>query len=160
MNIHIKKIGMRNIKTAVAVMISILISKLLNMEYPFYTAIASIISMQSSVEASFTAGRNRMLGTFIGALIGFMLSSIMPGNIILIGVGIIAVIYICNIFNWEQSTSIACVVFCAIMMNLKGGSPFFYSINRLSDTFIGIIVAVGVNYFIAPPKSNKDTGNS
>ncbi|MBL4936645.1 FUSC family protein [Clostridium sp. YIM B02515] len=156
---RIKKIGMRNIKTAIAVVISMIISKLLNMEYPFYTVIASIISMQSSVEASFKAGRNRMLGTLIGALIGFILSSIMPGNIILIGIGIVAVIYICNIFNWEQSTSIACVVFCAIMINLKGGSPFFYSVNRLVDTFIGITVAVGVNYFIAPPKSYENTDN-
>ncbi|ERI95663.1 hypothetical protein HMPREF1982_00137 [Clostridiales bacterium oral taxon 876 str. F0540] len=156
MNIRIKKIGMRNIKTAIAVVISVIISKLLKMEYPFYIAIASIISMQSSVEASFKAGRNRMLGTLIGAIVGFFLSSINPGNIILIGLGIIAVIYLCSIFNWEQSTSIACVVFCAIMMNLKGSSPFLYSVNRLLDTFIGIIVAVGVNYFISPPKDIKD----
>lgn len=63
MKFKLEKIGMRNIKTAIAVVISILVSKLLKTEYPFYAAIASIISMQSSVEDSFKTGRNRILGT-------------------------------------------------------------------------------------------------
>lgn len=121
------------------------------MEYPFYAAIASVISMQMSVEGSLKAGKNRMLGTFMGALVGFICASIMPGNIFLIGIGIVCVIYLCNLFNWEQSSSIACIVFCVIMINLKGSSPLYYSINRLLDTFLGIMVSVTVNYFIVPP---------
>ncbi len=155
MKIEFKKLGMRNIKTAIAVVISILISRGLKMEYPFYAAIASIISMQSSVENSFKAGRNRMLGTIIGALVGYLCALISPGNIFLTGIGIICVIYLCNLFNWKESSSISGVVFCAIMLNLKGSSPILYSINRITDTFVGIIVAIAVNYFILPPKEKE-----
>lgn len=155
MEIKLKKVGMRNIKTAIAVLISILISRLLKTEYPFYTAIASVISMQSSVEASFKAGKNRMLGTVVGAVVGFVCASVRPGSALLSGIGIIAVIYLCNLLNWKESASIACIVFCAIMLNLKGSSPILYSINRIIDTFVGIIVAVSVNYFIKPPKNSK-----
>lgn len=154
--LEFKIIGMRNIKTAIAVCLSILISKLLNMEYPFYTAIASIITMQSSVEASFKAGRNRMLGTFIGAVVGFICASISPGSAILSAIGIVMVIYLCNLFGWRESCSIAGVVFCAIMLNLKSGSAFLYSLNRLLDTFVGITIAVIVNYFIMPPKKELE----
>jgi uncharacterized membrane protein YgaE (UPF0421/DUF939 family) len=157
MKIEVKKPGMRNIKTAIAVVISILISRELKMEYPFYAAIASIISMQSSVENSFKAGRNRMLGTMVGALIGYLCALISPGNIFLIGIGIVFVIYLCNLFNWKESSSIAGVVFCVIMLNLKGNSPIIYSINRIIDTFVGIIVAIIVNYFIMPPKEKENT---
>lgn len=156
MKLECKKIGMRNVKTAIAVCVSILISRALRMEYPFYAAIASVIAMQSSVEGSFKAGKNRMLGTFMGALVGFVCASIKPGNIFLIGIGIICVIYLCNLFNWEKSSSIGCIVFCVIMINLKGNSPLFYSINRLLDTFLGIAVSVAVNYFIIPPKKKKE----
>jgi uncharacterized membrane protein YgaE (UPF0421/DUF939 family) len=152
MKIEYKKLGMRNIKTAIAVVVSILISKGLKMEYPFYAAIASIISMQSSVKNSYKVGRNRMLGTMVGALVGYLCAIISPGNSILTGIGIICVIYACNLLNWRESTSIACVVFCAIMLNLKGGSAAIYSVNRIIDTFTGIIVAIAVNYFIMPPK--------
>ena len=145
------KIGMRNVKTAISVFLSLVISKLLKFEYPFYAAIAAVIAMQGSVSSSFKAGKNRMLGTFIGASVGLLLALIRPGNVILCGIGIIIVIYLCNLLKWNNSVSIACVVFLAIMVNLKGGSPLFYSFNRLVDTFVGIGVAVLVNYFISPP---------
>ncbi len=155
MNLQIKKPGMRNIKTAIAVIISILISNAVGIESPFYAAIASIISMQSSVESSFKTGRNRMLGTLVGAFVGYLCALIAPGNPFLTGIGIVCVIYVCYLLSWKESASIAGVVFCAIMLNLKGGSPIKYSTNRITETFIGIIVAIAVNYYIAPPEEKK-----
>lgn len=152
--------GMRNIKTAIAVVICVLISRILKLEYSFYAAIAAIISMENTVTNSFRTGKNRMLGTLVGAGIGFLCASILPGNAILCGIGIIIVIYLCNLLNWSKSASIACVVFMVIMVNLNGKDPFFYSINRILDTFIGIIVAVLVNYFICPPNYIKDIKRS
>jgi uncharacterized membrane protein YgaE (UPF0421/DUF939 family) len=156
MKIEIKKVGMRNIKTAISVSISILIASALKMEYPFYTAIASIITMQGSVEASFLVGRNRMIGTLVGAFVGFICASIKPGDALVAGAGIILVIFVCNLVNRKESSSIAGVVFCAIMLNLKGGNALFYSINRILDTFVGIAVAVIVNYFLVPPKKVQE----
>lgn len=147
-----KPIGMRNIKTAVSVFLCVLISRLLKMEYPFYAAIASVISMSSSVADSYIAGRNRMFGTLVGAMIALLCSIISPGNVFLCGIGIVIVIYICNMLNWNKSASIACVVFCVIMTNLDGRNPFVYSFNRILDTLLGIVIAVVVNYVLAPPK--------
>ena len=143
---------MRNIKTALSVFLCVLVSRLLKMEYPFYAAIAAVISMSSSVTDSYIAGRNRMFGTFVGAMIGLLFSLVLPGNILLCGVGIIIIIYICNILNWNKSISIACIVFTAIMTNLNGRNPFSYSFNRLLDTLLGITIALAVNYIFIPPK--------
>jgi uncharacterized membrane protein YgaE (UPF0421/DUF939 family) len=156
MKFKLEKIGMRNIKTAIAVVISILVSKLLKTEYPFYAAIASIISMQSSVEDSLKTGRNRVLGTIVGAFVGYICALISPESPIFIGIGIVIVIYLCNVLNWKDSASIAGVVFCAIMLNLKGNSPFLYSLNRILDTLVGIIVAIVVNYFVMRPEADKN----
>ena len=147
-----KRIGMRNFKTALAVFICMIIIEIFNMDSPFYASIAAVICMQSSVFDSFTAGKNRMKGTFIGAVIGFLLALISPGNIILSALGVMLIIYICNIFESQKSINIACVVFIAIMVNLGDQSPLSYSFFRLIETFIGIIVAVLVNYFVYPPK--------
>lgn len=147
-----KFIGMRNIKTAISVLVCVLISYALKLEYPFYACIAAVISMQSSVADSFKAGKNRMLGTFLGALTGLIFALIAPGNVILIFLGILIVISLSNYFKWKQSVSIGCIVFLAIMTNLNGKTPFNYSVNRLLDTLIGIFVAVLVNYLVLPPK--------
>lgn len=149
-------IGMRNIKTGLAVFVCVVISRLLKLEYPFYSAIAAVIAMQSSVEGSFKAGKNRMLGTFVGAVIGYVFALIYHGNIILLTIGVMAIIHVCNLLNWKNAISIACVVFISIMLNNSNRDPLFYSLNRLLDTFIGIMVALIINRFIAPPKANEE----
>lgn len=148
----LKKVGMRNIKTAISVSICVALAHIFNREYIFYAAIASVIAMQSSVSDSFKAGKNRMKGTIVGAIIGFIFAFISPDNILLCGIGIVILIFICNFLGWNKSVTISCIVFLAIMLNLNGRTPFLYSINRIIDTFMGITVAVLVNYFILPPK--------
>lgn len=156
-------VGMRNIKTGISVFLCVIVSRLLKLEIPFYACIAAVISMQSSVTSSFHAGRNRMLGTLVGAATGLAFALIDPGNAILSGIGVSIVIFITNYLKWNKSASIGCIVFLAIMTNLNGKTPVNYSLNRILDTFIGISIAVLVNYLIFPPKYlNKvlDTCNS
>lgn len=142
---------MRNIKTGIAVFLCIIILRLFNIKYPFYACIASVICMQSSISGSFASGINRMIGTFIGALVGFLFALISPGNAFLCMLGIICVIYLCNIAKANKSIAIACIVFIAIMTNLKDITPFTYSIFRLFETFMGITISVIVNYIFIPP---------
>lgn len=144
------KIGMRNIKTGIAIFLCVLISKFLKLEYPFYAAIAAIISMESSIVNSLKAGKNRILGTLAGALIGFMFALIRPDNALLCGLGIIVLIWLCNYLKWQSSITIAGIVYMAIMLNLNGKSPLTYSVNRIIDTIIGIGVALIVNYLFFP----------
>lgn len=152
MNLKLKPIGMRNIKTALAVFVCILISKILKLEFSFYVGIAAVITMQNSVSGTFAAAQSRMTGTLVGAFTGILCASVAPANPLLCGVGIVMLIYICNILNKNDSISIAGIVFLAIMVNLKGNTPLFYAIHRISDTFIGIAVAALINYFVVPPQ--------
>ncbi|OAB47899.1 FUSC family protein [Paenibacillus antarcticus] len=145
-------IGMRNIKTAIAILVCLIIANLLQLQYPFYAAIATVISMENSVTNSFAAGKNRVMGTFVGAGAGLFFATIQPENIWLCAIGSIVAIYICNLLKWNKSIPIAIIVFLAIMLNLQGDSPLHYSINRIIDTLIGVGVAVMVNYLVFPPK--------
>lgn len=146
------KIGMRNIKTAISVFLCIIILRAFNNTFPFYACIAAVITMQGTVHDSFATGKNRMIGTIIGAIYGLIFALISPNNIFLTSIGIVLVIYFLNLFNRKNSISIACVVFLAIMTNLTQVTPLIYSLNRVTETFIGIFVSVLVNYFIYPPK--------
>lgn len=147
-----KRIGMRNVKTALSVALCIALSQFLNRQDIFYAAIAAVMAMQSSVSDSFKAGKNRMLGTMFGAFIGLIFALIHPDDVLLCGIGVILIIYVCDLLDWNKSITISCTVFLVIMLNLNGRSPVSYSMSRIIDTFIGITIAVLVNYFIAPPK--------
>lgn len=147
------RIGKRNFKTAVAVFLSVLISKIFKLEYPFFTVIAAIFSMENSIANSFKAGVLRMFGTMVGAFVGVIFISIQPGNAVLMGIGTLALIFICNTFKWDRAVPIAGVVFASIMLSLNNKNPLQYSASRVLDTLIGIVLAVIVNYLIFPPNN-------
>ncbi|GGA45394.1 FUSC family protein [Paenibacillus physcomitrellae] len=147
-------IGLRNIKTGIAICICLLIGVIFRIDSPFYAAIATIISMENTITNSFAAGRHRTMGTLVGALIGACLAFVDPGNVLLCAIGVVIVIYVCNLLHWNKSVSIGCIVFLAVMLNLgsDGANPWAYGLHRIIDTLIGISVAVAVNYLIFPPR--------
>ena len=151
----LNKPGMRNIKTGIGVMLCILVGYFNIIDKTFFAAVACIVCMQTTVKSSLTVGLNRLKGTFIGGVVGFLFVLIRPGNPILACLGIITTIYICNILNVNSSITIACVVFCAIMINIGSESPLEYSVHRIIDTSIGVIIGVCVNYFICRPNYLK-----
>lgn len=147
-------IGMRNIKTALAVFLSIMVSNLIKLDYPFYAAIASLVCMQSSIEKTYITGKNRMLGTMVGAFLGFVFATLFPINAFFSAIGIIIIIFICNKLEWNDTISMAGIVFLAIMLNIKDNKhALIYSYKRLFETLIGIVIAFLVNAFIAPPEN-------
>ncbi len=149
MKLH--KPGMRTIKTGIGVMLCVLIGYTGIVDKAFYAAIACVVCMQTTVKGSLTAGLNRLKGTFIGGLVGFLFVITTPGNPILSCLGVITTIYICNLLNINKSITIACVVYCAIYLGIGTANPISYSIYRIIDTSVGVLVGLGVNYFIYRP---------
>ncbi|WP_138493817.1 FUSC family protein [Paenibacillus pinistramenti] len=148
-----RAIGLRNIKTGISICICVILAYLFHFDSPFYAAIATIISMENSITNSFTAGRDRVIGTLIGAVTGTCFAFVQPGNPLLCALGVIIIIYTLNTLQRKKSISIGCIVFLAVMLNLGSGeSPWAYGYHRIMDTVAGIAVAVGVNYLIFPPR--------
>ncbi|WP_032120889.1 FUSC family protein [Clostridium amazonitimonense] len=150
------KIGMRTIKTALAVSICILLSRIFTINNALYACIAAIITMGNTVTNSYKSGINRIKGTLVGAIVGLIMSLVAPENIILVGIGIVIIISICNYFRLDKSVAISCTVFCVITISLNGRSPLQYSIYRTLDTILGIVVSLIINYTIAPPKIHEN----
>lgn len=146
----LQKLGMRNIKTGLAVMICIIVSKYI-VENPMYSAVACIISMQDTVKGSFKAGLNRVKGTIIGGIIGYLSVLINPGDPILCGLGAMLTIYLCNLFSLNNAITVASVTFVSIHTGIILSDPARYSIFRVIDTSIGVLVAIVINYLIARP---------
>lgn len=153
------RIGMRNVKTAIAVLLCILILHPFQMESPFYACIAAVITMQNTVEDSYETGINRIIGTLIGAVIGLILCYISPQNSLLIFIGAVLVVYAANLLDKKGCTSIALIVFLAIMLNIADAPPFYYSTMRVIETILGILVSVLVNTFMFNPQRKKKSEN-
>ena len=115
--------------------------------------------MQTTVKGSLRVGFNRLKGTLVGGIIGFLFVLIHPGSPFLACIGIITTIYICNIFKINDSITIACVVYCAILLCIGENNPLQYSLFRTWDTSIGVIMGLIINYVMARPNYYNNTMN-
>lgn len=147
--------GMRTIKTGLAVAISLILCIIFKSKSPIFAAIGAIASMQSSVSESLIAGKNRMLGTFIGAIVGLIFSLAFPENPIFIGLGVSIVIHICHLLDWNKALQLSAIVFVGIALNPEMDVKLSYSLFRIIDTFIGIIVGMIINYFVSAPNMEE-----
>lgn len=147
----IEKVGLRTLKTALAVSLTIFLSQILNLRSPFFAGIAAITAMQSSVSESFSTGKDRMFSTILGGIIALLFSLVAPENPFFIGLGIIIIIYLCNIFGWKQSVQLSGMVFLSIIINYEEGSRVDYAFYRTVDTLFGLIIGTLINYFVLPP---------
>lgn len=149
-----KHIGLRTIKTGIAVMLSVIVAQIFDFEYPFFIAMTSIISMDKTMDNSLKMGRNRVIGTFFGACIGIGLSYIDRGNALLCGLGMIILIQICNATKLKGSITIGGIVMMAIMVHTDR-TPLFYGFHRTLDTLIGATLSFIVNITIFPYSTVK-----
>lgn len=143
-------IGLRTIKTGVAVCLSVIVSNFLNLEYPFFVCMTAIVSMDKTAKLSLKMGRNRVFGTLCGACLGILFNYIDAGNPLLCGIGIIILITFLNKLNMQGAIPVSGIVFSAMMVHLGGKSPILYGIHRTLDSFVGAIITCLVNFMILP----------
>ncbi len=146
----VKKVGLRTLKTALAVSVTLIVSDFIPVTNPFFAAIAAIIAMEPSVSAALETGKDRMWGTILGAVMALLLSLFAPVNALTIGIGVIIVIYISNLFEWQGTIKISSIVFLAILLGYEDAHQIDYAMFRTLDTFIGLTVGTLVNFFIFP----------
>ena len=147
-----KYVGMRNFKTALSVVVSVLFANAFNLQSPFFVATGALFSMETTVEKGIHSGIYRVLGTIIGCIIGILMVTIDQGSIFLLFIGIIILISVLNCFKLHDCISIACVVFCVIMLTMTDENIVTYGIQRTIDTIFGIIIATVINYIIVKPE--------
>jgi uncharacterized membrane protein YgaE (UPF0421/DUF939 family) len=167
--LKLPNVGYRNIKTALAVLICLLI-----VPKSLFAPIAAIISMQSTLEDSLETGINRLIGTFLGGISGVIILYIIQylnlyNYSSLIGaLSVSLIIYLCNVINKPAASSIASIVILGIIIDpVADISPIQYSFNRTIETVIGVVIAIIINKYINPPADsdlnllefNKDQEN-
>ncbi len=147
-----KKIGMRTIKTVLAVVLTLEISNILDINSPILAGIAAIMTMETSVSESFKTGKYRMYGTIFGGAVALIITWISPVNFLTTAIGLFVIIYISNMLKWQDAVKMAMIVFLVIIIDFEENYRFTYALNRTLDTFVGVIVGTTINYFIRPPK--------
>lgn len=150
-----KKIGLRTIKTGIAVFLATLAGYLGIVETPVYTVSVCIFSIKNTVKNSLDDARSRILGTLLGGIVGYLFAVFTNCNIIFVSLGVIIVIHLCHSFKFSDSAGVASVTFAAISIGVGQQRPLTYSIMRTLDTLVGVLISLIVNYSVNRPRYMK-----
>lgn len=164
---RIMPIGLRMVKTAMAVLICLIIYILRGQKgIPFYSAIAAIFCMETYIENSKSNAKSRTFGTFNGAFWGcivlvmntYILKDIpILWKYIFISASVIPVIYTAVLLKKQEVSFFSGVVFLSITVNhLSDSNPYLFVFNRVLDTLIGVGVSIIVNQISLPRRYNND----
>lgn len=151
-------IGMRNIKTAVAATLCALVYLFIGRN-PTFACIGAIFGTGSDMGNSWLNGGNRLFGTIIGGIIGMALFRIYlifcpdgePALLMMpfLFVGVIALIVACQLFRWPGGIQPGGVILSIILFSQNDAAAYIpYSLNRMLDTAIGVIVALLINLLL------------
>lgn len=151
--------GMRIIKTALAMLICVVIHYFFPVIDAINAAIAAVICLQQNIETTWRTSLNRMIGTVIAGLYAYVFLALLiyglnldPEGILfltLTAIGLIPLMQILVLLKKPGAVAIAAIVFIVICLSAYRREPLNFTLYRVIDTLIGIGAAVLIDWL--PP---------
>ena len=155
---------MRMLKTCLAVTLCMFFYMLIGFQgesMPAEAAITAIICIQPDVRNTTENGRNRLSGTVIGAIWGFLFLLCMmwfpeigKNRVVLYlleGLGTLASIYTAVLIRKPDAAGLAAIVFVCVVISYPDiESPLQQAFTRILDVCLGTAIALFVNGFHLP----------
>ncbi|NQJ39268.1 aromatic acid exporter family protein [Streptococcus suis] len=146
------KLGMRTLKSGLAVFLVILLFHLLKWDGIQIAALSAVFSLREDFGKSVHFGSSRVLSNSIGgfyALLYFILSDLFSHNfwVTLIFIPIFTMLTIMTNVSFNNAPGVISGV-ATMLIIAPAGDSIFYALQRVFETFVGVFVSVIVNYDI------------
>ena len=149
-------IGRRTLKTAAAVVISMIIvdyygatsSKLI------FAMLGAMAAVQTTFKDSLESCLTQIVGVFFGGIIGTLLLALPIPPLVAAGIGIIIVITLYNAFHIRYSPSLPCFI-VVLVCTTPDIAPISYALGRTWDTVIGLAVGMLINTVVFPYDNSR-----
>ncbi len=147
-----KRLLIHSAKTALAAALCWWLALRFGLHDGYWGAISAIIVLQSNFGSTVNASRDRILGTVIGAVLGFSFSlfGTLPWNFIL---AVLAAVIICGLLGFHSSSRLAGVTITIIMLVQKTGPRWSLALERVGEVLLGIVVALAVTTLVLPDRA-------
>ena len=113
------------------------IAQLLRLQYPLYALVGAVIVTDLSPSETRRLGLQRLAGTLLGATAGALVSEILPPYAWVVGLSILAAMFLSHLLHLEGAAKITGYV-CGIVVLNHGDHPWSYALYRLVETLVGV----------------------
>lgn len=162
------RLGLRTVKTAIAVMCCLLIFRLFMKDSDTYTisamisSLSAVFSMREDISTTLKFGRSRIIGNSLGGLFALCYTLIhnkFPHSLFVevfcIPLFVLLFIVVSDGINNNAGIIGGISALLIISLTIPNSSSVAYTVSRVLDTFIGTFVAFIVNGVIKPHKREE-----
>ena len=153
-------------RTALAVTLSVIAALVLRVQAPWWAAISTFVSIQTSAPSSIERGALRVAGTAIGAAVAVLLSPWLIEDQVAISLALfvasaVAVLGL-QVSSYGYAFMLGGVTFDMVLLAAIGDPASVLSVacNRAAEVTIGTVVAVLVSIVLSPPVDATDRPSS
>jgi uncharacterized membrane protein YgaE (UPF0421/DUF939 family) len=133
-----------SVRAAAAAGLSVALASSLALPFPIYALVSAVIVTDLVPARSRQLALPRVGGTAIGAVLGAMLTPVLPAGSIAITVGVFAAMAMSYVLRLADAAKLAGYT-CAIVLLDYRAEGWSYAALRFTETVLGIAVAVGVS---------------
>lgn len=149
-------VGLRTLKTAVAVILSMIVvdfygtttSKLI------FAMLGAMAAVQPTFRESVESCMTQIIGTLFGAAVGVVLLAMHVPSLVATGIGIILVITVYNAFGICYSPGLPCLIVVTLCTS-PDATPVSYAAGRIWDTAIGLGIGMLINTLVFPYDNSR-----
>ena len=144
--------GLRTLKTALSVTLSILFVRFFSSENDamFYAALGGLVAMDTTFRRSLRQGLTQFLGVLLGTAVGYFTHALLPTiPFWSVGLGVLLLILLCNGFKISYSITLSCIVFLSAC-SYGSNNLLHDAYVRIVYTALGLSVALIINISIRP----------
>ena len=142
-------------KTGLAAVICVWLGNLLGLEQSYWAAVSAIVVMAFDTTVTFTSCRDRIIGTAIGAFMGWATFYAWHGHYLLYGLSVALCVFVCSALAFDKAGRLAAVTLSIIVLVKIDHGPAQAAIGRFLEVGLGIVVALVVTLLVFPTPRTK-----
>ena len=150
------RIGLRTVKTAAAVILSMLLVDRLGTSDSklIFAMLGAMAAVQPTFKESLASCLTQVVGVLFGAAAGLLLRHLPGPDLLAVGIGIVLVITLYNMLRIPYSPSLPCFVVVMVCVT-PDVHPIVYAFERIWETAIGLAVGMAVNTLVFPYDNSR-----
>jgi uncharacterized membrane protein YgaE (UPF0421/DUF939 family) len=142
-------------KAGLAAVLCVWLGDLFGLSHSYWAAVSAVVVMGSDATVTFASCRDRIVGTAIGAFLGWVTFYVWHGHYLLYGLSVMLCIFVCHMLAFEKAGRLAAVALSIIVLVQIDGGPAHAALMRFLEVSLGIVVALAVTLLVFPPRSAK-----
>jgi len=143
------------IAAAASLLASLWVARLSGLPEAYWSAILTLVIMQSTLGAAWKISVERFIGTILGALSGGFLARFLPPTWIVFALGIFFLGIVCALLRLQNSYRFAGITLAIVMLVPHTHPAWIVALHRFTEVTIGIVVGLVITAIWPLPASQE-----